>query len=104
MKLFFSILSLLLLSIMPLKTQPRSPEEEAFYNNNYQAYNSYATELEYETNGYSLLVLVGDYEAKVSYSIFFELKDADNYNLLFFRYACRVRASRRATVKAVRWL
>ena len=81
MKLFFSILSLLFLSIMTLKTQPRSPEEEAFYNNNYQAYNSYATELEYETNGYSILVLVGDYEAKVSYSIFFELKDADNYKL-----------------------
>ncbi len=81
MKLVFSILSLILLTMAPMKAHVRSAEEEAFYNNCYNAYNTYATELDYETNNYSILILVGDYDSNVSYSVFFEQNELNNYKL-----------------------
>lgn len=81
MKLLFSILSLILLTMAPMKAHVRSAEEEAFYNNCYNAYNTYATELDYETNNYSILILVGDYDSNVSYSVFFEQEEVNNYKL-----------------------
>lgn len=81
MKLLFSILSLILLTMAPMKAHIRSAEEEAFYNNCYNAYNTYAKELDYETNNYSILILVGDYDSNVSYSVFFEQEEENNYKL-----------------------
>ena len=81
MKLLLSIFSLILLTMAPMKAHVRSAEEEAFYNNCYNAYNTYATELDYETNNYSILILVGDYDSNVSYSVFFEQNEENNYKL-----------------------
>lgn len=81
MNLIVSIISLILLTIVPIKTQVRSVEEELFYNNCYNAYNSYALELENDNASYSLLVLIGEYDSKISYSIFFELVDSNKHEL-----------------------
>ena len=79
MKLFLTIISFIVLSMVPLKTQTRSPEQEAFYNNCYNAYSSYAAVTENETNIYDILILIGEHNSNVSYSIYFEMNTIINY-------------------------
>ena len=81
MKLLFTIFSLILLTMAPMKAHVRSVEEETFYNNCYNAYNSYSIELDYDSEYYGLLILVGEYESNVSYSVFFEQNEENNYKL-----------------------